>query len=124
MIEEIDDFIDENPVNSKTSLSTLESNFKRAEDMRFSIWLKNREEQYNSTNNSYVTVINNIKSYIKQIKQAISDSQTKEEVKLTVIHRQSISLEISDITKKSKFIGQKMIQNVVKDLRDEENAKL
>ena len=83
LIEEIDDFIDENPVNSKTPLSTLESNIKRAEDMRFSIRLRNREEGYDSTDNSYVTFMNNIKSYIKQSKQATSDSQTKEEVKQT-----------------------------------------
>ena len=123
MIEEIDDFINENPVNSKTPLSTFESNIKRAEDIRFSIRLRNRKEVYDSINNSYVTVMNNMKSYIKQSKQAISDSQTKEKVKQTVIHRQSISFEISDVNTKLKFIEQKMIQNV-KDLSDEEIAKL
>ena len=65
LIEEIDDFIDENPVDEKTPLSTMESNVKKAEELRFSIRLRSKEEGCDPTNNSYATVMTNIKRYIK-----------------------------------------------------------
>ena len=121
-IEEINDFIDENPVSSTAPLSTLESNIKKAEEMRFSIRLKSREEN-DSTHKSYISVMNSIKSYIKHTRQTVNDSQTREEVKSSFIHRQSILFEISDHDTKLRLIEQKLLRDV-EDLPDEEVEKV
>ena len=119
LIEEINNFIDENPVSSTAPLSTLESNIKKAEEMRFSIRLKSREEGNDSTHKSYISVMNSIKSYIKHTRQTVIDSRTREEVKSSFIHRQSILFEISDLDTKLRFIEQKLLRDV-EDLPDEE----
>ena len=89
LIEEINDFIDENPVSSTAPLSTLESNIKKAEEMRFSIRLKGREGN-DSTHKSYISVMNSIK-FIKHTRQTVVNSQTREEVFKVVIHPQTVN---------------------------------
>ena len=122
-IEEIDDFIDENPVDEKTPLSTMESNVKKAEELRFSIRLRSKEEGCDPTNNSYATVMTNIKRYIKQIKQSMIDSRAREDTQHTFIHGQSVAFEINYLTTKLMFVKEKMVNNM-KDLSDDDVIKL
>jgi len=71
LIDEIDDFVYENPINRASPISTVEKNIQRMENMRLTYRTKFRDD----ANKLYKAVMLKIKTYIMEAKQDISEHQ-------------------------------------------------
>ena len=111
VIDEIDDFVDENPITKSLPISTIESNIQRMEAMRYTFRSKFRDTD------SFKAVMLKIKTYIKDAKSMIDDLRKGENTRVSYANRESFDFEVAEINLSMDEIEYR-IRSDVKDSSD------